>query len=140
MFSQNERSVAQASVSDASLARLTNVPQEFKRLLNNKHGPITADDQAETGLKHVSLKAKVTAKSEVRAVESRNGSPLVVCVATLSDGTGEIRLPLWNKQIDSVKKNDMVMIRDAAVKNFRGEMQLSLPWKTGTISAVHSTD
>ncbi|MCJ7456714.1 OB-fold nucleic acid binding domain-containing protein [Candidatus Bathyarchaeota archaeon] len=149
MFSQNERSVAQASVSDASLARLTNVPQEFKRLLNSKHGPITADDQAETerrirdlqiGLKHVSLKAKVTAKSEVRAVESRNGSPLVVCVATLSDGTGEIRLPLWNKQIDSVKKNDMVMIRDAAVKNFRGEMQLSLPWKTGTISAVHSTD
>jgi len=148
MFSQNERSVAQASVSDASLARLTNVPQEFKRLLSSKEGP-TTDDQAETerrirdlqiGLKHVSLKAKVTAKSEVRAVESRNGSPLVVCVATLSDGTGEIRLPLWNKQIDSVKKNDMVMIRDAAVKNFRGEMQLSLPWKTGTISAMHSTD
>jgi replication factor A1 len=149
MFSQNERSVAQASVSDASLARLTNVPQEFKRLLNSKDVSIASDDQAETerrirdlqiGLKHVSLKAKVTAKSEVRAVESRNGSPLVVCVATLSDGTGEIRLPLWNKQIDSVKKNDMVMIRDAAVKNFRGEMQLSLPWKTGTISAVHSTD
>jgi replication factor A1 len=91
-------------------------------------------------LKHVSLKARVTQKSEVRAVESRNGSPLAVCIATLSDGTGEIRLPLWNRQIDTIAKNDTVVIRDATVKNFRGEMQLSLPWKTGTISTVQSTD
>jgi replication factor A1 len=86
------------------------------------------------------LKARVTQKSEVRAVESRNGSPLAVCIATLSDGTGEIRLPLWNRQIDTIAKNDTVVIRDATVKNFRGEMQLSLPWKTGTISTVQSTD
>jgi replication factor A1 len=149
MFSQNNRSVAQAALSEASLAKLRNVPQEFKRLLNNQDRESTANDDAELerriadlqiGLKHVSLRARVTEKSEVRAVESRNGSPLVVCVATLSDGTGQIRLPLWNRQIDSVAKNDTVIIRNAAVKNFRGEMQLSLPWKTGTISAVHSVD
>ena len=149
MFSQDDRSVAQASLSETSLARLRDVPPEFKRLLQTTRSQSALDSQTESerrirdlqyGLKHVSLKAKVTEKSEVRAVESRNGSPLAVCVATLSDGTGEIRLPLWNRQIDTIEKNDTVLIRDATVKNFRGEMQLSLPWKTGTISTVQSTD
>jgi len=149
MFSQNGRPVAQATVSEDSLVKLQNVPQQFKRLLKGEDRQSAPSDQGERerriadlqiGLKHVSLKAKVTDKSEVRAVQSRNGSPLIVCVATLSDGTGLIRLPLWNKQIDSVAKNDTVVIQDATVKNFRGEMQLSLPWKTGTISTMHSTE
>jgi len=148
MFSQNDRSVAQAAVSDASLARLRDVPPEFKRLLKDSHTQ-SANDRAESkrriadlqfGLKHVNLKARVTDKSEVRAVESRNGSPLAVCIATLSDGTGEVRLPLWNRQIDSIAKNDTVVIHDATVKHFRGEMQLSLPWKTGSISTVQSAE
>jgi replication factor A1 len=149
MFSQGNRSVAQAALSETSLAKLRNVPQEVKRLLGNENQQSTYKDNSESerriadlqiGLRHVSLRAKVTEKSEVRAVESRNGSPLVLCIATLSDGTGEIRLPLWNSQIDSVAKNDTVVIHDAAVKNFRGEMQLSLPWKTGIISPVHPAD
>lgn len=147
MFSHGNTSVAQAAISEVSLAKLRNVPQEFRRLLNNQDRQSTANDSAELerriadlqiGLKHVSLKARVTDKSEVRAVESRNGLPLIVCVATLSDGTGQIRLPLWNRQIDSVAKNDTVVVRDAVVKNFRGEMQLSLPWRTGSISTVNS--
>ena len=149
MFSQNDRSVAQAAVSDASLAKLRDVPPEFKRLLKDSHAQYSADDRAESkrriadlqfGLKHVNLKARVTDKSEVRAVESRNGSPLAVCIATLSDGTGEVRLPLWNRQIDSIAKNDTVVIHDATVKHFRGEMQLSLPWKTGSISTVQPAE
>jgi len=149
MFSQGNRSLAQAALSETSLAKLRNVPQEVRRLLSNQDRQPTSNDSAESerriadlhiGLKHVSLRAKVTEKSDVRAVESRNGSPLVLCIATLSDGTGQIRLPLWNKQIESIAKNDTVVIHDAAVKNFRGEMQLSLPWKTGIISLVHSAD
>ena len=145
MFSQNDRSVAQAAVTGASLERLRNVPPELKQLLHNPHSQSNADKQTESerritdlqyGLKHVNLKARVTQKSEVRAVESRNGSPLAVCMITLSDGTGEIRLPLWNQQIDTIAKNDTVVVKDATIKNFRGEMQLSLPRKTGTILIV----
>lgn len=148
MFSQDKRSVAQAAISEDTLGKLRHVPPEFKRLLT-KTGTSSAADSAPTerrivdlqvGLKHVSLRAKVIAKSEVRAVESRNGTPLLVCLATLSDGTGQIKLPLWNTSIDSVAENDSVIIRGAAVSNFRGEMQLSLPWKTGTISTEHSAD
>jgi replication factor A1 len=146
MFSRGQRSVAQAAISEHSVARLRQVPPEFKRLLNREDSMSAANGpQAEkrigdlqVGLRHVCLRAKVTDKSEVRAVDSRNGEPLVVSVATLSDGTGQIRLPLWNRRIDSVAKNDTVVIRDATVRNFRGEMQLSLPWKTGSISTVHS--
>ena len=125
------------------------MPAEFKQLLHNPRSQASFDDRTESerriadlqyGLKHVNLKAKVTEKSEVRAVESRNGSPLAVCIATLSDGTGEIRLPLWNRQIDAISKNDTVVVKDATVKNFRGEMQLSLPWKTGIILPVESTN
>lgn len=149
MFSESNGPVAQAAVSDASLAKLQNVPQELKILLKNQGRKSSVSGQAKSerpiadlqiGLKHVSLRARVTDKSEVRAVESRDGSPLVLCVATLSDGTGEIQMPLWNKQIDSVAKNDTVVVRDATVKNFRGKMQLSLPWKTGSISALSSAD
>lgn len=148
MFSQNDRSVAQATVGDTSMERLRNLPAEFKQLLQNPHPHADVNDRTESkiriidlqyGLKHVNLEAKVTAKSEVKAVESRNGSSLAVCIATLSDGTGEIRLPLWNRQIDTIAKNDTVVVKDATVKNFRGEMQLSLPWKTGTVLAVQPT-
>jgi len=74
----------------------------------------------QVGLRHVGLRARVIDKSEVRTVLSRDGLPLVVCSATLSDGTGQIQLPLWNRQIDSVAKNDMLIIREATVGHFRG--------------------
>jgi replication factor A1 len=149
MFSCNSKPVGQAVLAETSVARLRDVPQEFQRLLSGRGRGSVVDARARSesriadlqiGLKHVTLKARITEKSEVRAVYSRDGSQLAISVATLSDGTGQIRLPLWNKQIDTVAKNDTVVVRDATVRNFRGEMQLSLPWKTGTISTVNSTD
>ncbi|MCJ7506802.1 hypothetical protein MUP05_10120 [Candidatus Bathyarchaeota archaeon] len=149
MFSQNDRAVAQTAVSKYSLARLREVPPELTRLLRDQRArdrhPIANDSGKEgriadlrIGLKHVNLRAKVIDKSQVRAVQSRDGTPLAVCSATLSDGTGEIRLPLWNHQIESIAKNDIVVIREASVGHFRGQMQLSVPRRTGSISIVHS--
>ena len=65
-------------------------------------------------------------KSEVRAVTSRDGIPLLVCDLILSDGTGEIPLAVWNSQIATISKGDMVQIQNARVRSFRGEIQLSL--------------
>jgi replication factor A1 len=145
MFSQNSRAVAQTGISNYSLAKLRDVPPELTRLLKDRNRRCIANDCVElerriadlqVGLRHVSLRARVVDKSEVRAVQSRDGLPLAVCSATLSDGTGQIRLPLWNSQIDSVAKNDTVVIREATVRYFMGEMQLSVPRKTGSISIV----
>jgi len=146
MFSQNNRAVAQTAISKYSLAKLREVPLELTRLLKDRNRRSMTTDCGESerriadlrvGFRHVNLRARVIDKSEIRAVESRDGLPLVVCSATLSDGTGQIRLPLWNSQIDSVAKNDTVAIREATVGHFMGEMQLSIPRKTGTISIVH---
>jgi replication factor A1 len=146
MFSRNDRAVAQTAVSEYSLAKLREVPPEITQLLKDRDRRPKATDCGElerriadlqVGLRHVNLTARVIDKSEVRAVQSRDGLPLVVCSATLSDGTGQIRLPLWNSQIDSVAKNDTVVIREATVRHFMGEMQLSIPRKTGSISIVH---
>lgn len=147
MFSHNERSVAQAAISEDSVTKLRSVPPELGRVLNKGTKSLAAERKEDetniaglqVGLRHVCLKAKVTDKSEVMAIESRSGSPLALCLVTLSDGTGEIQLPLWNSRIDSVAKNDMVVIRGATVRRFRGQMQLSLRWRTGTISTVHSS-
>lgn len=149
MFSRNDRAVAQTAISEYSLEKLREVPPELARLLKDRDRRSMADDCGElerriadlrVGLRHVSLRARVIDKSEVRAVKSREGLPLVVCSATISDGTGQIRLPLWNRQIDSVAKDDTVIIREAIVGHFRGEMQLSIPRKTGSISIVHSAN
>lgn len=149
MFSRNDRAVAQTAVSEYSIAKLREVPPELTRLLKNKDQRSTTNDcgqlerriaDLQVGLRHVSLRARVIGKSEIRAVESRDGLPLVVCSATLSDGTGQIRLSLWNRQIDSVEKNDTLIIREATVGHFKGEMQLSVPRRTGSISIAHPAD
>jgi len=149
MFSKDGGPVGQAVLAESSIAKLKEAPQELKRGIPSESRRSAADAQGkgesriadlQIGLRHVTVKAKITEKSEIRAVYSRDGSPLAICVATLSDGTGQIRLPLWNRQIDAVAKNDTVVIRDATVRNFRGEMQLSLPWKTGTISTLNAAD
>jgi len=149
MFSQNDRAVAQTAISKNSVAKLRQLPQELRQLLKDRdQRPRPTDDSEkerriadlQIGLKHVNLKAKVIGKSKIRAVQSRDGLPLLVCSATLSDGTGRIQLPLWNRQIRSVAKNDTVMVREATVRNFRGEMQLSIPRKNGSISIVDSAE
>lgn len=78
------------------------------------------------GVKRVNLMAKVVAKSDTRNVFSRFGDPVALSTATISDGTGSVRLPLWNTQIDRVSIGDTVQIENGRVRTFRGELQLSV--------------
>jgi hypothetical protein len=60
----------------------------------------------------------------LRAVTSGNGAPLLVCSVTLSDGTGEIPLTLWNNQIETVFEGDRVKTHNATVsRNSSAERQ-----------------
>jgi ssDNA-binding replication factor A large subunit len=77
-------------------------------------------------------------KSEVRAVTSKDGNPLLVCSVTLSDGTGQIPLAVWNNQIATISEGDLVQVQDARVCSFRGEKQLSLSRKTGSLTVLES--
>jgi replication factor A1 len=80
----------------------------------------------DAGVKWVNLIARVVRKSDPRYVFSRSGESLALSIATISDGTGSMRLPLWNAQIDRVSIGDTVQIENGRVRTFRGELQVSV--------------
>jgi len=79
------------------------------------------------GMRRVDVEAKVLEVSEPREVQSRyTGERFKVAEATISDGTGTIKLVLWNEQIEQVNPDDTVRIENGYIKIFRGEMQLNV--------------
>ncbi len=53
------------------------------------------------------------------------GKPGRVCNATVFDASGEMKLTLWNDEIDKVKVGDTIKISNGYVSEFQGEIQLS---------------
>jgi len=138
--------MAQAHIRNESIERLVKLPDELSGFLevDDKRRDLSKlDKRAESaisdlryGLSGVSFKAHVIKKSEVRAVTSKDGNPLLVCSVTLSDGTGAIPLTIWNSQINAISEGDLVQVQNAKVGSFRGEIQLSLSRKTGVLSVL----
>ncbi len=79
------------------------------------------------GMKRVEVEAKVLEKTTPREVMSRyKDETYRVADAKIDDGTGQIKLTLWNEQIDQVNENDTVKIENGYVTSFRGEIQLNV--------------
>jgi len=88
------------------------------------------------GMKRVEVEAKVVEKTGPREVLSRYKDVVHrVANATISDGTGNIKLTLWNDQIDQVNVNDSIKIENGYVTSFRGEIQLNVG-RYGKLSVV----
>jgi hypothetical protein len=144
MFSAEGEWWAQADIPNDSVEMLRNPPERFSRYIDviQEREANKLDAKGERsirdlrlGWKNVCFKAVVVKKSEARAVTSRDGAPLLVCSVTLSDGTGEIPLSIWNNQIGTISKGDRVEVHDAIVRSFRGQIQLSLK-KTGRLTVL----
>ncbi len=88
------------------------------------------------GLKAINLKAKVIEKSPTKEVFSRNGRKLRLSNVKISDGSGDIKLTLWNEQIGLVSEGDTVKIHNANVKTFRGEKLLNVSSRSGKIDVI----
>lgn len=79
------------------------------------------------GMKRVEVEAKVVEKTTPREVMSRyKDETYRVANAIISDGTGQIKLTLWNEQIEQVNENNTVKIENGYVTSFRGEIQLNV--------------
>lgn len=88
------------------------------------------------GMRRVDVEAKVLEISEPREVRSRyTGQQLKVAEAMISDGTGTVKLVLWNEQIEQVKLDDNVRIENGYIRSFRGEIQLNVG-KYGTLTVL----
>ncbi len=89
------------------------------------------------GMKRVNLKAEVLKVSKPRHLVTRYGNNACLAKALVTDGTGEIKICLWNETVDAVSEGDMVQVGNARVTAFRGEKQLSLG-KTGTLEVIEN--
>jgi len=79
------------------------------------------------GMKRIEVEAKVIEKAGAREVISRYKDVVHrVANATISDETGNIKLTLWNDQIEQVNVNDNIKIENGYITSFRGEIQLNV--------------
>ena len=72
----------------------------------------------------IEIEVTKTDIGETRTFE-KFGKPGRVCNVTASDDTGEIKLTLWNDEIDTIKIGDKVKITNGYVNEFQGEKQLT---------------
>jgi len=70
-------------------------------------------------------------------VFTRFGNYASVVNVIIGDETGQIKLCLWNEQINSISIGDVLQIENARMSTFRGEKQLRIG-KKGTLSSVAS--
>jgi replication factor A1 len=89
------------------------------------------------GMRRVNLKAEVVEVSQPRHLVTRFGNNACLAKALVTDGTGEIKLCLWNDNVDAVSAGDTVQVGNARVTAFKGEKQLSLG-KTGTLEVLEN--
>ncbi|MFH1181506.1 MAG: SOSS complex subunit B family protein [Candidatus Woesearchaeota archaeon] len=83
---------------------------------------------------NVDLIAEVAEVSEAKEF-SKFGKAGRVATATIKDETGEIRLSLWNEQIDNVKPGSRIHIKNGFVNEWQGEKQLTTG-RAGTIEVL----
>ena len=81
-----------------------------------------SDLQAKQG--NVDVTGEVMSKETVREFE-KFGKKGRVCNAMLKDDSGEIKLSLWNEQVDQVNVGDQIHISNGYVNEWQGEKQLT---------------
>ena len=83
------------------------------------------------GMRNVSLEASVILVGEPKDIVVR-GSDRRILEALISDGSGKIKLVLWDDNIIDLKPGDRVAIEGGVVTSFKGEWRLNVS-KGGSI-------
>ena len=87
------------------------------------------------GMKKVNLKAEVIETKKPQIVHTQYGNSIMLTETWISDETGKVKLCLWGEQTNYPKVGDIVQIKRASVRTFKGERLLSLG-KFGTLSIL----
>ena len=89
------------------------------------------------GMRRVDAEGEIVEMSEPRSVNLRTGGEARVVDAQLKDGTGQIKLSLWDDQIDMVKQGSKVRVLNGYTNSFRGEVRLNVG-RYGKLEVVQS--
>lgn len=76
--------------------------------------------------KQVNVLAKVVSVGEAKEVMGKFGDPRKVAEAVVGDETATIILSLWNEQIGSIAKDEVVLVDNGYVSLVRGHMRLNV--------------
>lgn len=100
-------------------------------LLMVKRKPLKIKDLA-AEMRNVNVKGRIVFISEVREFERKDGKKGKVCNLIITDGTAEVRIPLWDKQVDMInegllKQGDVVEVKNGFVKeNIFGGLEVRI--------------
>ena len=86
----------------------------------------------------VDLVLEVVDKEEPRTFE-KFGKTGSVCNVKVKDATGEVKMTLWNEDIESVKVGDKIHLQNGWCSEFRDELQIS-SGKFGKIEVVEAME
>ncbi len=98
-------------------------------------GTATPEEQASVSVKikdltpqskRVDVSAKVLDVSEAKDIPGKFGNSRKVAEATIADETAAIILSLWDNQIGSIGKEDVVDIKNGYVSLVRGHMRINV--------------
>ena len=88
--------------------------------------PLTKVRDLTPNSKQVNVLAKVLNVGEPKEVMGKFGDPRKVCEAVVGDDTATIILSLWNEQIGSITKDEVVLVDNGYVSLVRGHMRLNV--------------
>jgi replication factor A1 len=78
------------------------------------------------GMRRVDAEGEIAEMSEPRNVNLRTGGEARVADCTLKDDSGQIKLSLWDDQIDMVKQGSRIRVTNGYTNSFRGELRLNV--------------
>jgi len=81
--------------------------------------------ELKAGISDAHIKGEVVEVAQPRSVQTKYG-PNVVSNVMVQDKSGKIKLVLWAKQIEQVKKGNTVEVKGGYVTEWQGELQLNI--------------
>ena len=78
------------------------------------------------GMRRVDAEGEIAEIAEPRTVNLRTGGEARVADCMLKDDSGQIKLSLWDDQIDMVKQGSKVRVTNGYKNSFRGELRLNV--------------
>jgi len=88
--------------------------------------PLTKVRDLTPNSKQVNVLAKVLNVGEAKEVMGKFGDPRKVCEAVVGDDTATITLSLWNEQIGTIAKDEVILVDNGYVSLVRGHMRLNV--------------
>ncbi|HYA11329.1 MAG TPA: single-stranded DNA-binding protein [Thermoplasmata archaeon] len=88
--------------------------------------PLTKVRDLTPNSKQVNVLAKVLNVGEPKEVMGKFGDPRKVCEAVVGDDTATITLSLWNEQIGTIAKDEVILVDNGYVSLVRGHMRLNV--------------